>query len=373
MKILSVVAARPNFMKIAPVMGALERLDAQQLLVHTGQHYDANMSKVFFTELGLPEPDIYLGVGSGSHAQQTAAVMVAVEETLQKHQPDLILVAGDVNSTMAAALVAAKACTPIAHIEAGLRSFDRSMPEEVNRVVVDHLSDLLFTTEASAHRNLDQEGIDRDRIHFVGNCMVDSLLQHLDRALATAPWERFGLAPGGYGLLTLHRPSNVDDPDDLRRMFSTLEELATRLPLLFPVHPRTRARIEASGLELPASLTLCEPLPYLTFLGLMARARYVLTDSGGIQEETTALDIPCLTSRWNTERPSTIDQGSNRLVGTDPEAIREGFEAILAGNWPKAQRPELWDGRAGERIAAVIEQWMERRKAAPDAAQPASR
>ncbi|MEM7356027.1 MAG: UDP-N-acetylglucosamine 2-epimerase (non-hydrolyzing) [Acidobacteriota bacterium] len=363
MKILSVVAARPNFMKVAPVMRALGRLDAEQLLVHTGQHYDSNMSKVFFDELGLPEPDIYLGVGSGSHAQQTGAVMTALEGTLEEHRPDLVLVAGDVNSTLAAALVAAKASVPLGHIESGLRSFDRTMPEEVNRVVVDHLSDLLFTTEESAHRNLAQEGIIANKVHFVGNCMVDSLLHHRDRALASSPWERFELEPGGYGLLTLHRPSNVDDPADLRRMLATLGQIAERLPLLFPVHPRTRDRIEASGLSLPASLTLCEPLPYLAFLGLMARARYVLTDSGGIQEETTALDIPCLTLRWNTERPVTVDHGSNRLVGTDPTAIRQGFEEILAGNWPRARRPELWDGRAGERIASVIEQWATREHA----------
>ena len=373
MRILSVVAARPNFMKIAPVMGALERLDVQQLLVHTGQHYDSNMSKVFFDELALPEPDIYLGVGSGSHAKQTAAVMMALEETFDAQRPDLVVVAGDVNSTMAAALVAAKACIPLAHVEAGLRSFDRAMPEEVNRVVVDHLSDLLFTTEDSAHRNLDQEGIAGERVHFVGNCMVDSLLQHRHRAEATAPWARFDLQPGSYGLLTLHRPSNVDDPTELRRMLATLGELAERLPLLFPVHPRTRARIESSGLALPGSLTLCEPLPYLTFLGLMARARYVLTDSGGIQEETTALDVPCLTLRWNTERPVTIEQGSNRLVGTDPTAIREAFETVMAGNWPEARRPELWDGRAGQRIAEVIERWMGPKSASRDAVLPAIR
>ncbi len=357
MKILSIVGARPNFMKLAPVMDALATHGVDQLLIHTGQHYDANMSKVFFDELGLPKPDLYLGVGSASHARQTAAVMTALEDVLAEHRPNLVLVAGDVNSTMAAALVAAKACIPLAHIEAGLRSFDRTMPEEVNRVVVDHLSDLLFVTEESGTRNLLEEGIAKDRIHVVGNCMVDSLKRHLDRALEAAPWEAFELNPRQYALLTLHRPSNVDDPAALRQMLETLGELSQQLPILFPVHPRTRSRIADSGLELPATLQLCGPQPYLIFLGLMARARLVLTDSGGIQEETTALDVPCLTLRWNTERPVTVEQGSNRLVGTDPKAIHEGCQAILAGNWPSARQPPLWDGKAGQRIAATIEQW----------------
>ncbi|MEM7586626.1 MAG: UDP-N-acetylglucosamine 2-epimerase (non-hydrolyzing) [Acidobacteriota bacterium] len=365
MKILSIVGARPNFMKIAPVMDALAAYPVEQLLVHTGQHYDANMSKVFFEELGLPEPDLYLGVGSASHARQTAAVMTALEDVLAEHEPNLVLVAGDVNSTMAAALVAAKACVPLGHVEAGLRSFDRKMPEEVNRVVVDHLSDLLFVTEESGQRHLLKEGIDEARIHFVGNCMVDSLLRHLDNALATAPWESFCLEPREYALVTLHRPSNVDDPEMLHQLFGTLSEISRQVPMLFPVHPRTKARIESSGIELPSTLQLCGPQPYLTFLGLMARARLVLTDSGGIQEETTALDVPCLTLRWNTERPVTCDQGSNRLVGTDPQAIRQGCQEILSGDWASAQRPPMWDGKAGERIAGVIDRWA--RDASPTA------
>lgn len=352
--VLSVVGARPNFMKIAPVMRALEARGARQLLVHTGQHYDARMSQVFFDELALPEPDIYLGVGSDTHARQTARLLVDFEEVLREHRPDLVVVAGDVNSTLAAALTAAKEGVPTAHVEAGLRSFDRAMPEEINRIVTDHLSDLLFTTEESGNRHLAHEGIAAEKVHFVGNCMVDSLLEHRRRALETEPWNAFSLPPDGYGLVTLHRPSNVDDPATLARLLRLLGELAEGLPLLFPVHPRTRARIEASGVAVPSALVLCEALPYLSFLGLMARARLVLTDSGGIQEETTALDIPCLTLRENTERPVTVDLGSNRLVGTDEAAIRGGFDEILRGAWKRATRPPLWDGRAGERIAEIV-------------------
>ena len=356
LRVLSVVGARPNFMKIAPVMRALETRGLDQLLVHTGQHYDANMSKVFFDQLGLPEPDLYLGVGSDTHARQTARVMIALEDVFREHRPDLVLVAGDVNSTAAAALVAAKEGVALGHIEAGLRSFDRSMPEEVNRVVVDHLSDLLFTTEPSGDENLAREGIDPAKVHRVGNCMVDSLLAHRERALGAEPWRDFGLEPGGYGLLTLHRPANVDDTATLGALLEVLAEVSRRIPLLFPVHPRTAARL-AEVATLPESLRLVDPQPYLAFLGLMARARLVLTDSGGIQEETTALDVPCLTLRRNTERPVTLEQGSNRLVGDDGEAILGGVGEILAGQWRSARRPERWDGRAGERIADVIGRW----------------
>ncbi len=357
MLILSIVGARPNFMKVAPVMQALENLDARQLLVHTGQHYDANMSKIFFEELALPEPDIYLGVGSDTHARQTARIMTAFEDIVQQEHPDLVLVAGDVNSTVAAALVTAKQHIPLGHIEAGLRSFDRTMPEEVNRVVVDHLSDLLFVTEQSGLDNLSREGIGGGKVHLVGNCMVDSLLQHLENALAAKPWQAFDVEPGDYGLVTLHRPSNVDDPGSLERMLDTLGQAAQRLPLLFPMHPRTRARIDGSGLPIPEGLRLLDPQPYLAFLGLMARASLVLTDSGGIQEETTALDVPCLTLRHNTERPVTVERGSNRLVGTDPRAILGGVDDILEGRWRPAQRPPLWDGEASHRIADVIATW----------------
>lgn len=373
MKILSVVGARPNFMKMAPVIDALSRLGVQQTLVHTGQHYDENMSKVFFDQLGMPQPDIYLGVGSDTHARQTARIMTAIEEVCTEHRPDLVLVAGDVNSTAATALVTSKSSIPLGHVEAGLRSFDRAMPEEVNRVVVDHLSDLLFTTEEGAEENLRREGIDPTRIHFVGNCMVDSLLRHLEAARSEAPWQSFGLERQGYQLLTLHRPSNVDDPETLRDLLATLSSASERLPMLFPVHPRTRHRIASLGIELPASLRLCEPLPYLTFLGLMASARVLLTDSGGIQEETTVLDVPCLTLRWNTERPVTCAQGSNRLVGTDPEKILGGLDEILAGDWAAARRPPLWDGRASVRIAEVIDRWMAEGGRSRTEAAPASR
>lgn len=357
-RVLSVVGARPNFMKIAPVMRALEARGFDQLLVHTGQHYDTNMSKIFFEQLALPEPDLYLGVGSDTHARQTAKVMVALEDVYNEHHPDLVLVAGDVNSTAAAALVAAKEGVALGHIEAGLRSFDRGMPEEVNRVVVDHLSDLLFTTEPSGDENLAKEGIDPAKVHRVGNCMVDSLLAHLDRALAAEPWRDFELEPGDYGLLTLHRPANVDDSATLAALLEVLAKVSLEIPLLFPVHPRTRVRL-AEIATLPESLRMVDPQPYLAFLGLMARAKLVLTDSGGIQEETTALDVPCLTLRPNTERPVTLEQGSNRLVGDDGAAILGAVDEILADRWQSARRPELWDGRAGERIAAIIERRAE--------------
>lgn len=355
MLIMSIVGARPNFMKVAPVMAALDALGERQLLVHTGQHYDANMSKIFFEELALPEPDVYLGVGSDTHARQTARIMTSLEDIVRRERPDWVLVAGDVNSTVAAALVTAKEQIPLGHIEAGLRSFDRAMPEEVNRVVVDHLSDLLFVTEQSGLDNLAKEGVAAEKVHLVGNCMVDSLLSHRAKALAAAPWQAFDLEPQGYGLVTLHRPSNVDDEATLRSMLTTLGQISQRLPLLFPVHPRTRARIADAAIELPPGLRLADPQPYLSFLALMAQARLVLTDSGGIQEETTALNVPCLTLRHNTERPVTVDRGSNRLVGTDPQAIIGGVDDVLAGRWRSAERPPLWDGRASQRIAALIQ------------------
>lgn len=360
MLICSVVGARPNFMKIAPVFLELKRRGFHQLLVHTGQHYDANMSQIFFEELGLPVPDVYLGVGSDTHARQTARVMVGFEEICQKNRPDLVLVAGDVNSTVAAALVAAKQQIPVAHVEAGLRSFDRTMPEEINRIATDHLSILLFTTEESADKNLRREGIRRDSIHFVGNCMVDTLLKHVDVAIRQSPWELHGVSASGFALVTLHRPSNVDDPGILAALMKSINEVSTRLPVLFPMHPRTRARLAGENIEIASAVHLTDPLPYLTFIGLMAKARLVLTDSGGIQEETTVLKVPCLTLRWNTERPVTIKRGTNRLVGTDPQKITGSVKAILAGKWRNGDRPPLWDGRAGERIADTIESWAGR-------------
>jgi UDP-N-acetylglucosamine 2-epimerase (non-hydrolysing) len=359
MRVACVVGARPNFMKMAPVIEALTAAGEHPLVVHTGQHYDRNMSEVFFDQLGMPRPDVDLGVGSDSHAVQTAKVMMAFEGVCEEHRPELMLVGGDVNSTLATALVAAKLLIPVGHVEAGLRSFDRTMPEEINRVLTDHVSELLFTTEAAAAANLAREGIAAERVHFVGNCMVDSLLRHVERARAAAPWAAFDLEPQGYGLLTLHRPSNVDDLDLLADLLETIDQAAERLPVVFPIHPRTATRLASAGLEFSSAVHECEPVPYLDFLGLMAGARFVMTDSGGIQEETTVLDIPCLTLRWNTERPVTTELGSNRLVGTERGAIVGAVDEILAGKWKHAQRPPLWDGRAADRIVAAIGRWSE--------------
>jgi UDP-N-acetylglucosamine 2-epimerase (non-hydrolysing) len=318
MRVCNVVAARPNFMKMAPVVLELARRGVDQFLVHTGQHYDANMSDVFFEELGMPRPDVHLGVGSGSHAAQTAAVLTAFEATCLDHRPDLVVVAGDVNSTLACALVAAKLGISVAHVEAGLRSFDRTMPEEVNRVLTDHISDLLFATEDDALTNLSREGIDPGRVHLVGNCMVDTLLRHVETAVARRPWESLGLEPSGYALATLHRPSNVDDESVLRGLVRALNAVSRRLPVVFPVHPRTADRLARLQVTLAPGVRIGRPMPYLEFLGLMARARCVLTDSGGIQEETTALGVPCMTLRENTERPITIHQGTNRCNRSVP-------------------------------------------------------
>lgn len=354
--ILNVVGARPNFMKMAPVVLELQRRGLPQLFVHTGQHYDERMSQVFFDELGMPRPDLDLGVGSGSHAEQTARVMVAFEKVLVERRPALVVVAGDVNSTLACALVAAKLGVPVAHLEAGLRSFDRRMPEEVNRVLTDHLAELLFVTEPSGLANLEREGIDGRRIAFVGNTMIDSLVSHRERALAREPWRAYGLVPDGYGLVTLHRPSNVDDPAMAGEIARGLAGVAERLPLLFPIHPRTRERSGAIFARI-AGLRLVEPLGYLEFLGLMARARLVLTDSGGIQEETTALGVPCLTLRENTERPVTVSEGTNRLVALEAEAIKE---AALAPRPGTARIPALWDGNAAERVVDRLEEFLAR-------------
>ena len=346
-------------MKIAPIVAALGRRPGvfQSLLVHTGQHYDEKLSQVFFEELGIPRPDINLNVGSGSHAQQTAGVMVAFERVLQEQAIDMVLVVGDVNSTIACALVASKMGIPVAHVEAGLRSYDRSMPEEVNRVLTDQISDLLFTTEASAEENLRREGVDPAKVHFVGNVMIDTLLAHRDRARATKAGESLGLSDRGYALLTLHRPSNVDDGQAFDRLMQGLEVIAADVPIVFPVHPRTRPAITRSrrAAELVAAgrLRLIDPLGYLDFVGLMERARVVLTDSGGVQEETTILGVPCLTLRENTERPVTITHGTNRLVGTDPAALTTAWVAVKAGGAPAAP-PPLWDGRAADRIADLL-------------------
>lgn len=356
-KVMHVAGARPNFMKVAPVMEALRQYpQVCQHLVHTGQHYDDRLSRTFFEELEIPRPDVNLGVGSGTHAAQTARVMQAFEPVCLERRPDVVVVVGDVNSTLACALVAAKLGIGVAHVEAGLRSFDWSMPEEINRVVTDRLSDLLFTTEPSANENLRREGVPPERIHFVGNVMIDTLLRHRARARALRMPDRLGLVPGRFALVTLHRPSNVDSPRTLAPIVAGLERVAAEVPVVFPVHPRTRGTLEAvlaAGGR--SSIRRLEPLGYLEFLGLMCDAGVVVTDSGGIQEETTVLGVPCLTVRPNTERPITIEQGTNRLVRAEPRAIADAALAALEGERRDGRRlPELWDGRAAERIARIL-------------------
>ena len=368
-KILCVVGARPNFMKIAPVMAALEAsANLMPYLVHTGQHYDAAMKYAFFEQLGIPEPNEDLEVGSGSHAVQTAEIMRRFEPVLDREQPAMVLVVGDVNSTIACALVATKKGVPVVHVEAGLRSNDRAMPEEVNRVLTDQISDLLFTTEREAGPNLAREGVDGGRVHFVGNVMIDTLRAQLEKKVPAAKIFRDVSAdaafhPGVYGLLTLHRPSNVDDPEVLKRLLTTLAELSEELPLVFPVHPRTDGKIRESGLSALIDhprILLLPPQGYLQMLGLMAEAKLVLTDSGGIQEETTALGVPCITLRESTERPITVNQGTNTIVGTDPAHIRAAFDGVMSSGGKVGRVPELWDGRAAERIVAVLESWLVR-------------
>jgi UDP-N-acetylglucosamine 2-epimerase (non-hydrolysing) len=353
--VVHVVGARPNFVKIAPVVRALAARGTEQRLVHTGQHDDPRMSDVFFRDLGLREPEAHLGVGSGSHAEQTARVMLALEEALSgMPAPDWVLVPGDVNSTLAAALVAAKRGLRVAHLEAGLRGGERGMPEELNRIATDHVSDLLLTPSSDADANLAREGIPPGRIALVGNVMIDSLLAALPRARERAVPEQLGLEPGGYAIATLHRPSNVDDPATLARLLSAMARLARELPVVFAVHPRTRARLASPELAAAASaLRIEEPFGYLDFVSLLCGARLVLTDSGGLQEETTALGIPCLTLRESTERPITVTEGTNQVAGTDPERIRDG--ALRALHVPTPPRcPELWDGRAGPRVADAL-------------------
>ena len=355
MNILHVVGARPNFMKVAPVCKALqEKQIVYQTIVHTGQHYDGNMSNIFFQELGIPDPDINLQVGSTSHAQQTAAIMERFEPIVQERKPDLVLVYGDVNSTVAAALVCAKLCVPIAHVEAGLRSFDRTMPEEINRIVADCLADVLFTHSNDANENLTREGVADDKIFFVGNVMIDTLMQLLPIAL-----DRFDSLAGtyclaDYGLVTLHRPSNVDDEHTLFEIFDALQEISRDLPLIFTVHPRTRARLQSRGQKTIRGLVVVDPLGYLDFLALERKAKLVITDSGGIQEETTYLGVPCLTLRENTERPVTVNLGTNILVGRDLDRLLREVQCILAGNVKAGSLPPLWDGQASRRIAEVI-------------------
>ncbi len=364
-KILHVVGARPNFMKVAPVMKAIGRAGfADQKLVHTGQHYDVSMSDVFFSDLGMPLPDVHLGVGSGSHAEQTAKVMVGFEKVCLEEKPHLVVVAGDVNSTMACAIDCAKLRIPCAHIEAGLRSFDLDMPEEVNRIVTDRLCEILLTPSPDADENLRREGAEASRIFRVGNVMIDTLLDHLPRARQTGAPQRLGVEPGRYVVLTLHRPSNVDDPEVLSGLLDALAAIQRHLPIVFPVHPRTRKRLDEFGLaERVAAMTglrLCDPLGYLEFLGVASQAKLVLTDSGGLQEETTALGIPCLTLRENTERPITVSEGTNTVVGVGARRIVEEVDRVLAGEGKAGRVPALWDGRAGERVAQVLRDWRRR-------------
>jgi UDP-N-acetylglucosamine 2-epimerase (non-hydrolysing) len=350
MHFLHVVGARPNFMKAAPVMRALnEHRDVRQSLVHTGQHYDSNMSDVFFSQLDIPAPDVNLDVGSGSHARQTAEIMSRIEPVLLERKPDIVLVYGDVNSTVAAALVCSKLLIRIAHIEAGLRSFDRTMPEEVNRLVTDQLADLLFTPSADGDQNLQAEGVEVGKIHLVGNVMIDSLIRLLPSAVASS---KDGL-PDQYALVTLHRPSNVDDSVALKSILEALLEVSAQLHVIFPVHPRTRQRMTSLGLN-ATNLYLLEPLPYIEFLALQRRSKVVITDSGGIQEETTYLGVPCLTLRKNTERPITVDVGTNVLIGQDMNKLRSELTKILEGKAKSGVIPPLWDGHAGERIAEIL-------------------
>ncbi|MBN1816653.1 MAG: UDP-N-acetylglucosamine 2-epimerase (non-hydrolyzing) [Sedimentisphaerales bacterium] len=363
LKIVNIVGARPNFMKIAPLMSEYKKYDEiEPILVHTGQHYDKKMSELFFDQLGIPKPDVNLGVGSGSHAVQTADIMKAVEPVLLEYKPDAMLVVGDVNSTIACGLVAVKLGIKLIHVEAGLRSFDTAMPEEINRRLTDSISDLLFCTEKSGVENLKKEGIPEDRIHLVGHVMIDTLLSNIAKARSSSilpDLQRQKVINGeSYAVLTLHRPSNVDDPEVFSKILDGLEVIQKDMPILFPIHPRTRKNLSLSNLgsrvQSMKRLHLMEPVGYLDFLQLLSNAKLVLTDSGGIQEETTVLKVPCLTLRENTERPVTVEIGSNLLVGKDPQKIIGGYFKIKNGARRECQIPPLWDGKASERIVKVI-------------------
>ena len=352
------MGARPNFIKIAPIAKAFKKYkkEVKHLICHTGQHFDQRMSEVFFDQLQMPRPDFYLGVGGGSHAEQTARIMLGLEQVLSEECPDLVIVPGDVNSTLAAALVASKMSIPIAHVEAGLRSFDKTVPEEINRIVTDVVSDYLFVTEHSGISNLRDEGMDESKIHFVGNTMIDTLDAHYEAIEACNISAVMGLTQGKYILSTFHRPSNVDEPDALRELMETLSRLAKERTLVFPVHPRTRKNIKKYGLDkkIHKGLIITEPLGYIEFLSLMRYAELVITDSGGIQEETTYMGVQCITVRKNTERPVTIDVGTNHLVGTIMEKVEKTAMDILGGTTKPGRIPELWDGKAARRIVEII-------------------
>ena len=357
--VLHVVGARPNYMKIAPLMDALKDVSGlRQVLVNTGQHYDEAMAKGFIRELSLPIPDRDLEVGSASHAVQTANVMIRFEQTCLEERPDLVVVVGDVNSTMAATLVAAKLMIPVAHVEAGLRSFDRTMPEEINRIVTDRLADILLTPSRDGDENLLREGVAAERIHFVGNIMIDTLRRHLPTATLDRVADRVDVADGGYAVLTLHRPSNVDERATFTKILSAVATIAADVPVVFPVHPRTQARVKEAGLsDFLNGVQVTPPLGYIDFLSLTSHAKLVLTDSGGLQEETTALGIPCLTLRENTERPITVSHGTNTIVGTETSRIVEGYRAAMRRETPAA-KPELWDGHTAERISSVFQRFL---------------
>jgi len=378
LKLILVAGARPNFMKIAPLVKALEksaRADKHITwkLVHTGQHYDNTMSRIFFDELDIPEPDVHLEVGSATHAVQTAQIMIAFEKVCLVENPDMIIVVGDVNSTVACSLVAAKMGIKIAHVEAGLRSYDRTMPEEINRVLTDALSDYLFTSCEDAHDNLLKEGIDKKKIFFVGNVMIDTLLAFKRKSDESTIMRQLGVENSAgelrnYALLTLHRPSNVDNRENFVVLISALKTVSQKIPIIFPVHPRTRKQIEAFSMsknfnscesmsENRSGIFCVDPLSYLDFVKLMSHAKLVFTDSGGIQEETTILGIPCITLRENTERPVTVTEGTNALAGTDPEKINKYTDDILCGAWKKSRVPKLWDGKAAERIVSILKNY----------------
>ncbi|PEN08388.1 UDP-N-acetylglucosamine 2-epimerase (non-hydrolyzing) [Longimonas halophila] len=362
MKVINVVGARPNFMKVAPLHRAFQEVGIESLIVHTGQHYDEKMSDIFFTQLEMPEPDVYLGVGSASHAEQTARIMTAFETVIEDETPDLVLVVGDVNSTVACSLVATKMNLPVAHVEAGLRSGDRRMPEEINRIVTDSIADFLFVTEESGVENLKQEGVPDEKVAFVGNVMIDALVSFRKKAAKTHILEELGLDPGTYVAMTMHRPSNVDNREGLGALLSTIERVAASHPVVFPMHPRTANRFKQFGLaddvKKIANLTVLEPLGYLEFLRLMEHAGTVVTDSGGIQEETTFLQVPCLTLRENTERPITIEQGTNELMPLDPEAVAARVDELMGGSLKDGHIPPLWDGNASKRIIQYLTQHM---------------
>ncbi len=357
-KIISVVGARPNFIKMKPIINSIKKNKINNILVHTGQHYDQNMSEIFFKELMLPKPDYFMGIGSGTHTYQTAEIMINFENICDNYSPDLVIVAGDVNSTLACALVSAKKNIPVAHIESGLRSFDRTMPEEINRIITDSISEILFVTEKSGVQNLIKEGIDRSKIHFVGNTMIDSLINYIDQAKKRKPWLNYGLTPKNYCLVTMHRPSNVDDEIKMISIIRLINQLSDKIKIIFPIHPRTAKLMKQCSECLSENVISTSPLSYLDFLGLMSSSRFVLTDSGGIQEESTYLEVQCVTLRENTERPITITEGTNHLAGTNTKNVLKIIDNILTGKNKKGSIPEKWDGKAGDRIVKIISEFL---------------